>query len=196
MTEQVLQPPDGRIILITGNMASGKSSVAQALAERLPRSVHLRGDLFRRMIVNGRADMGVELSMAAEQQLRLRYALSAEVARRYAQTGFTVVYQDIIIGPALSDVVDSLQPYQPFVVVLCPRPAVVAARDHARAKTGYPDRAAVDAFDRVLRTETPRLGYWLDNSDLTIDETVAHILAEMPGSAANLTRGVASKNVM
>jgi predicted kinase len=185
MTEQASQQLDGRIILITGNMASGKSSVAQALAERLPRSVHLRGDLFRRLIVNGRAEMGVELSMEAERQLQLRYSLAAEVAKRYAQAGFTVVYQDIIIGPTLNDVVGLLQPYQPFVIVLCPRPEVVAARDQARDKTGYPDRASVDAFDRVLRTETPRLGYWLDNSDLTIDETVAHILAEMPTGAAN-----------
>lgn len=185
MADQASQQRDGRIILITGNMASGKSSVAQALAERLPRSVHLRGDLFRRLIVNGRAEMGVELSAEAERQLQLRYSLAAEVARRYAQAGFTVVYQDIIIGPTLSDIVGLLQPYQPFVVVLCPRPEVVAARDQARAKTGYPDRASVDAFDRVLRTETPPLGHWLDNSDLTLDETVAHILAEMPWGAAN-----------
>jgi predicted kinase len=51
--------PLPRIVLITGNMAAGKSSVAQALAERLPRSVHLRGDAFRRMIVNGRAEIGL-----------------------------------------------------------------------------------------------------------------------------------------
>ena len=44
------------VYLITGMMASGKSTVAQALAERLPRSVHVRGDLFRRMIVSGRVD--------------------------------------------------------------------------------------------------------------------------------------------
>lgn len=185
MTELASRPPQGQIVLITGNMASGKSSVAQALAERLPRSVHLRGDLFRRMIINGRAEMGFELSTEAELQLQLRYTLAAEVARRYAQAGFTVVYQDIIIGPALGDVVSSLQPFQPFVVVLCPRPEVVAARDQARDKTGYPDRASVDAFDRVLRTETPRQGYWLDNSDLTLNETVAHILAQLPGGTAD-----------
>jgi predicted kinase len=185
MADQPSQQRDGQIILITGNMASGKSSVAQALAEQLPRSVHLRGDLFRRLIVNGRAEMGVELSTEAERQLQLRYSLAAEVAKRYAQAGFSVVYQDIVIGQTLSDIVGLLQPHQPFVVVLCPRPEVVAARDQARAKTGYPDRASVDAFDWVLRTETPRLGYWLDNSDLTIDETVAHILAEMPAGVAD-----------
>jgi chloramphenicol 3-O-phosphotransferase len=185
MTEQASHFPQGQIVLIAGNMAAGKSSVAQALAERLPRSVHLRGDLFRRMIVNGRAEMGVELSREAERQLQLRYALAAEVARRYAQAGFTVAYQDIIIGPTLSDVVRSFFPYQPFVVVLCPRPEVVVARDQARAKTGYPDRASVEAFDRILRMETPRLGYWLDTSELTIDGTVAHILAQMPEGAAD-----------
>src|ERR1700734_2435540 len=46
------------VILITGIQAAGKSSVAQAVAERLDRSVHLRGDVFRKMIVNGRASMG------------------------------------------------------------------------------------------------------------------------------------------
>ena len=45
-----------QVILITGNMAAGKSSVAQSLAERLPKSVHLRGDVFRRMIVSGRGN--------------------------------------------------------------------------------------------------------------------------------------------
>ena len=50
------------IIMITGIMAAGKSTVAQQLAERLPKSVHLRGDVFRRMIVSGRAEMDFELS--------------------------------------------------------------------------------------------------------------------------------------
>ncbi len=35
---------------MTGISASGKSTVAQALAERLPRSAHVRGDTYRRMI--------------------------------------------------------------------------------------------------------------------------------------------------
>jgi predicted kinase len=174
------QPPTyPEIMLITGNMASGKSSVAQALAERWPKSVHLRGDLFRRMIVNGQAEMGFELSIEAQQQLQLRYELAAETARRYVQAGFTVIYQDIVIGATLGEVVASLQPYRTGVVVLCPRPDVVAARDQARNKTGYPNRAAVDTFDHVLRTETPHIGYWLDNSDLTVEQTVDNIEANI-----------------
>ncbi|MEV7239508.1 AAA family ATPase, partial [Streptomyces sp. NPDC051020] len=49
--------PGPAVVLITGVMAAGKSTVAQALAERLPRAVHVRGDVFRRMVVSGRAEM-------------------------------------------------------------------------------------------------------------------------------------------
>lgn len=156
-------------------MAAGKSSVAQALAERLPFSVHLRGDLFRRMIVNGQAAMSFALSPQAERQLQLRYDLAVAVAKGYADAGFTVVYQDIVLGAALPAMVAAFDTYRLAVVVLCPRADVVAARDAARGKTGYADQAAVQAFDQVLHHETPRIGYWLDNSDLSIAATVDQI---------------------
>jgi len=119
---------DPALILITGVMAAGKSTVAQALAEALPKSVHLRGDLFRRMIVNGRAEMGFELSAEALAQLNLRYAIAPAVAEMYLAGGFTVVYQDIIIGQTLVEITDRLQHHPRYVIVLCPSPAAVTAR--------------------------------------------------------------------
>jgi predicted kinase len=171
------------IILITGAMAAGKSTVAQAIAERLSPSVHLRGDVFRRMIVNGRAAMTADLSPAAYRQLRLRYAIAAAAAKLYVAAGFTVVYQDIIIGPVLQDVVQVYRGHTLAVIVLCPDARVLAARDRARGKTAYADTAAVETFDRVLRTETPRIGYWLNTSELTIPETVDAIIAQLPHAA-------------
>ena len=50
------------IVLITGMMAAGKSTVARRVAERLERGVHLPGDVFRRMIVSGRSDMTADAS--------------------------------------------------------------------------------------------------------------------------------------
>lgn len=69
--------PTPKVILLTGIQAAGKSTVAQLLAERLSPSVHVRGDMFRRMIVNGRAEMTPQLSDQALRQLRLRYELTA-----------------------------------------------------------------------------------------------------------------------
>ncbi len=167
-----------RLFLITGIMAAGKSTVAQRLAERLPRSVHLRGDVFRHMIVGGQAEMGFELTPVAAQQLKLRYRIAATVAKLYLAAGFSVVYQDIIIGDDLADVIQELE-YQPqYIVVLCPEPNVVARRDAERAKTAY-TTLSVEEFDLVLRHATPRLGLWLDTSRLTADETVDIILADL-----------------
>ena len=170
------------IILITGIMAAGKSTVAQALAERLPRSVHLRGDLFRRLIVNGRVEMGFELNEEALAQLNLRYAIAVEVAQRYVAGGFTVVYQDIIIGATLAELVAQLRHYPLYVVVLCPTPAIVAQREASRGKRGYGNVDEVASFDEVLRSQTPRLGLWVDSTGLTIEQTVEQILANLPAA--------------
>lgn len=169
--------------MITGIMAAGKSTVAQRLAERLPRSVHLRGGVFRRMIVNGRVEMGPDGSEAAMAQLRLRYRLAATAAASYRQAGFPGIYQDVIIGPLLGEVVDMLRGLQPLhVVVLCPSAEAVARREAERGKVGYCSWSPAD-LGGVLRHDTPRTGLWLDTSDLTADETADAILVRL-GEAA------------
>lgn len=167
------------IIVITGIMAAGKSTVAQALAERLPKSIHLRGDVFRRMIVSGRAEMTPPLSDEAIAQLRLRYHLAADAAQRYCQAGYTVVYQDIIIGPVLEEVLSWLgSGYPIYLVVLCPSAEVVAAREAGRDKTGYRGGTPA-ALDQAFHTTTPHLGLWLDTSTLSVEQTVDAIIARL-----------------
>lgn len=47
--------------VLTGVMAAGKSTVAELLAQQFERGVHLRGDIFRKMIVTGRDPITPEL---------------------------------------------------------------------------------------------------------------------------------------
>jgi chloramphenicol 3-O-phosphotransferase len=163
------------IVLITGIQAAGKSTVAQALAERLPRSVHVRGDLFRRMVINGRADITPDLSDEAIRQLRLRYKLMAATCEEYFSAGFTVVAQDIILGELLTETIAMIGERPLLVVVLAPRPEVVAAREAGRGKTAY-DEWTVAMLDAGLRNQTPHVGLWLDTSEQTAEETVDEIL--------------------
>jgi cytidylate kinase len=163
------------IVLITGIQAAGKSTVAQRLAERLPRSAHVRGDLFRRMVINGRADMTPDPCAEAVRQLRLRHRLTAATCDAYFREGFTVVAQDIVLGEHLAEMVDLVQQRPLLIVVLAPRPDVVAAREAARGKSAY-SRWTIDLLDRGLRAETPRLGLWLDTSDQTVTQTVDEIM--------------------
>ncbi len=175
------QPSDlrGAVVVVTGIMASGKSTVAQLLANRLPLAAHVRGDVFRRMIVAGRSEMTPGDPGDAVDQLRLRYRLAALVADEYAAAGFTAVLQDIVLGPALTDYVGALRSRPRHLVVLAPRPEVVAAREAARDKTGYGDWT-VAALDDALRRDTPRLGLWLDTSEQTAEQTVDELLSRLP----------------
>jgi predicted kinase len=173
------------VILITGIQAAGKSSVAQAVAERLDRSVHLRGDVFRKMIVNGRASMGpADPPDEAVRQLRLRYRLAAQAADGYAEAGFTVVLQDIVLGGQLTEMAAMIRTRPLYVVVLAPRPAVVAEREaerhRARGKTAYkPGDEGPAELDAHLRRETPKIGLWLDTSEQTPSQTVDELLAKV-----------------
>ncbi|MEU2667092.1 AAA family ATPase [Micromonospora sp. NBC_01740] len=174
MIDGVWETPS--VVLISGIMAAGKSTVAEALARRLPRAVHLRGDVFRRMVVSGREEMTAEPSAEAWRQLRLRYDLAASAADRYAAAGFTVVLQDVVLGAELPAMVDRIRHRPLAVVVLAPSPEAVAAREEAREKKGYGDWPVAD-LDADFRAQTPRIGLWLDTSALTPTRTVDEILA-------------------
>jgi chloramphenicol 3-O-phosphotransferase len=169
---------DHVVVLITGISASGKSTVAQLLAERFARGVHVRGDQFRAMVASGREEMREHPTDEAWRQLRLRYTLGALITDRYFDAGFSVVVQDVVLGPALADYVDAVASRPLYVVALCPRAEVVEEREARRAKRAYgAGMLSARALDASLREETPRLGLWLDTSDQTPAETVDAIVS-------------------
>ncbi|MEU9243427.1 AAA family ATPase [Streptomyces sp. NPDC048385] len=164
------------VVVIAGVMAAGKSTVAQALAERLPRAAHVRGDVFRRMIVSGREEYTPGASPEATAQLQLRYRLSAATADAYAEAGFTAIVQDVLLGPELASYVQRVRTRPLHVVVLAPSPEAVARREAGRSKTGYGPAWTVADLDAELRLRTEPLGLWLDTSELTVEQTVTAIL--------------------
>ena len=168
--------------MITGAMAAGKSTVAELLAIRLPKSVHIHGDVFRRMVVNGRAEMTPNPSQDAIAQLNLRYDLAAMAADRYAEEGYDVVVQDVILGKDLADFVKRIETHERYLVVLSPNVSAVEWREEQRSKDGYV-HLSPGALDDVLRRETAQIGYWLDSSTQTPDETVDDILGNLQRAA-------------
>jgi len=174
----------GAVFLVTGIPAAGKSTVAEGLARRFARSVHVRGDEFRRMVVSGRVAMSPNPSPEAWAQLRLRYRLAAMTADAWHDAGFTVVMQDVIVGPVLAEQVTAIASRPLYLVVLAPDPAAVASREAARPKTGYNDGWSIGEFDAGFRATTPRIGLWIDSSMQSSDETVDEILRRARTEAA------------
>lgn len=168
--------------MITGAMAAGKSTVAELLAQRLPRSVHIRGDVFRRMVVNGREDMTPNPSRLAVDQLHLRYELAGVTADRYAEEGFDAILQDVIVGHELADFIRRITCPNRYLVVLSPSVSALEWREEKRSKPGS-GHFSPGAMDEVLRQETARVGYWLDSSTQTPEETVDDILANLDRAA-------------
>ena len=171
------------VVLITGISASGKSTVADLLARRFERGVHVKGDVFRRMVVSGREEMSGAPSAEAWAQLRVRYRLGAATADAFHAAGFAVVVQDVVVGLVLDEYVAAIRSRPRLVVVLAPQPEVVAMREAERDKVAYREGGlTVAALDHALRNETRRLGLWLDTSTQTPEQTVDEII-ERSGEA-------------
>jgi hypothetical protein len=166
--------------LVVGVQAAGKSTVADLLARRFDRGVHVRGGQFYRWAVRGWVHVGDENSDEARRLLDLRYRLSARTAGEYSDAGFSTVVQDNIFGDDVVSWLHEVTARPRHLVVLRPSVAVVGERDQARrASTGKvayrTGHLSIDDLDGLLG-KTRRIGLWLDTSAQTPSETVDEIL--------------------
>ena len=170
------------IWLITGAQGSGKSTVADLLARRFERGVHMRGGQFSRWAVRGWVEFDDPLHQEEVRRLLdLRYRLSAHAAVEYAEAGFTCVVQDNIYGPDVGRWLEVVKPLTAHLIVLRPGVEVVTARHRARqlstGKVAYRGGFTPQVNDAHVAT-TPRAagGLWLDTSEQDPEQTVAEIL--------------------
>jgi predicted kinase len=171
-------PGEPALIVVTGIMVAGKSTVARLLAQRFVRGVHVEADVLQRMIVSG----GVWVSQPGEphgeaaRQLRLRLANLCLLGRSFFAAGFTVVLDDIILGERWQHLQEELHGLPFSLVVLAPHvDVVVQQRDVNRPMV--PQGPVWAAYlDHVLRTTMAGIGYWIDTSEQRPQETVAQIL--------------------
>ena len=166
-----------RLLVVTGIMASGKSTIAHLLAKQFERGVHVEADTLQRMIVSGgvAVDQPGEPAGEAARQLRLRLRHLCLLGRSFYSTGFSVVLDDIIIGERWCELQDELNGLPFTLIVLAPSQLVVWQRDLEREKPPQ-DRAWITYLDAELRRTLTGIGLWVDSSGQTPEETVRYVL--------------------
>jgi hypothetical protein len=168
--------------LVTGAQASGKTTVADLLARRFERGVHVRGGQFYRWAVRGWVHVG---EAGGDDEVRrlldLRYRLSSTVADEYAAAGFTTVVQDNIYGADVEAWLDRVTARPRHLVVLRPSVAALEQRDAQRqqdlGKVAYRGGFTPAVNDEHVAATRRDLGLWLDTSEQTPEETVDEIVA-------------------
>ncbi|HEY8618981.1 MAG TPA: AAA family ATPase, partial [Dermatophilaceae bacterium] len=180
MTSQPSPVRPGRLILVTGTQAAGKSTVGAALAGRFGRGMFVDGDEIAAMVVSGRVGYEPDAAPAATEQLLLRYRGSIAVARTYQGAGFDAVIADNVFGELLDDFIAMVQPAPLHVVVLHPSIETITGREIRRSKRGYGDGTwQVENLYDVVEQHTKRVGLWLDTTEQTVDQTVDTILSRL-----------------
>lgn len=86
-----------------------------------------------------------------------------------------MVIQDNYYGDELNRMLSYLQDYPVEVIVLCPNVEVIKERELHRGKTRYTG-FTVEALCNTFMQTPPKIGFWLDNSNQTPQQTVETIL--------------------
>jgi len=175
------------IYLVSGISGAGKTIVSRLLARRLERGVHIEADELQRMIASGgywpdgKPSFAGEMEVAwgteeeGQRQLRLRCRNASLLADSFFEAGFTPVIDDIAIGERLQHFRDDVRNRPLLFVLLTPDAGVVRERDANRDDKHVFDKWGF--LDEVMRNDTPRIGLWLDSSNMTAEQTVDTILA-------------------
>jgi cytidylate kinase len=163
------------VLVISGIPGSGKTTVARLLAGHYERGVHIEGDLVgHHFIVSGLVPPQGPPRDEAERQLLLRRRNICLLADSFTDSGFTTIVDDVVVSRGVLDVyLDNLRARPLRLVQLTPSLDVVSRRDAER------DKQVFDLWRHLhdeLHERMDRVGFWLDTSDMSLEETVEAIL--------------------
>ncbi len=174
----------GRLIVISGPSAAGKTTVGHYLATHFERALHIDGDHIQDLVVAGAIRMDAPPPPGAVEQLLLRYRAAVTLAAVYQRSGFDAVVTDNAFEDGLLHLLSYAtdnSPGEVFFVMLDPSVKAIWERYNQRPGGGYSQSLTPEVL-KLAVSRSPQLGLRLDTSGQTHHETTAEILRQLPAA--------------
>ena len=159
----------GVLLLFGGPAGAGKSTLAAAWCAARARAAHVQLDHVRDLIVAGRADPRQPGPLQSEQY-ELSVAACCALASSFAQSGYDVAVDDVLLPPAFeAHWRPALHGLEPRVVIVLPTLEETLRRSRAREKR-VPEEIIRRQHEASLRWPER---YRIDTTGLGVDESLA-----------------------
>ena len=177
-------------VIVTGMPGAGKTTITALVAGSLPRAAQVGGDAVNDMIRSGFVWFMGKPTDEALRQDELCNRNMCSLANNFIDFGFTVLMDTVLADRSELDFFIALMSPRPVrLVVLDPGIDVCKARN---ARRDPEDRFEFDGYEPLhadMKREFGDVGWWLDTSAMTADQTADMLVADMASRTTVLVPG-------
>jgi predicted kinase len=177
-------------VIVTGMPGAGKTTIAILAAQRMPRAARVSGDDVNAMIRSGFVWFLGEPTAEALRQDELCNRNMCSLANNFIDFGFTVLMDTVLADRSELDFFIALMSPRPvLLVVLDPGIDVCKDRNAGRDAEEQFEFDGYERLDADMKREFGDIGWWLNTSAITAEQTAETLLVEMASRTRALLPG-------
>ena len=177
-------------VIVTGMPGAGKTTITSLVARLMPRAAQVSGDDVNVMIRSGFVWFMGQPTEEALRQDELCNRNMCCLANNFIDFGFTVLMDTVLADRSELDFFIALMSPRPVRLVVLD-PGIAACR-YRNARREPEDRFEFDGYERLdadMKRELGDIGWWLDTSAMTADQTAERLTVELGNSTTPLVPG-------